>query len=262
MNFACVTLSFNQGEYLKEAIESIIHQPSEQDYLVYDAGSSDKSREIIGTYEPQGVRSKLVDGDDGPADGLNKGLNMVHGDIFYYLNSDDRVLPGAFQFVRRYFKDHPDCDVLHGSINLINEEGRMFRTLPAMKFSPRGYALGYSFVYQQATFIRKKKIPINAFNVDNKVSWDGELIVDLALSGASIHQTQMILGDFRIYPASITGSGRLKELAKIEHKRISLKILGRDPHLWERCIAYVTRNILAARRRAFPNFLRLESNSL
>lgn len=252
MKFACVTLSFNQGNFLSETIQSIINQGQEIDYLVYDPGSKDQSREIIRNFESDSVRAHFVEGDDGPADGLNKGIDLVNGDIFYYLNADDRVLPGAFQFVRRYFKDHPDCDVLHGSINLINEEGRMFRTLPAMKFSPRGYALGYSFVYQPATFIRKKKIPINAFNVDNKVSWDGELIVDLALSGASIHQTQMILGDFRIYPASITGSGRLKELAENEHKRIALKILGRDPHAWERVIAYIIRKLLAAKRRMKP----------
>ena len=252
MKFACVTLSFNQGNFLSETIQSIINQGQEIDYLVYDPGSKDQSREIIRNFESDSVRAHFVEGDDGPADGLNKGIDLVNGDIFYYLNADDRVLPGAFQFVRRYFKDHPDCDVLHGSINLINEKGQVFRTLPAMKFSPRGYALGYSFVYQQAIFIRKNKLPINAFNVDNKVSWDGELIVDLALSGASIHQTQMILGDFRIYPASITGSGRLKELAENEHKRIALKILGRDPHAWERVIAYIIRKLLAAKRRMKP----------
>ena len=250
--FSCLTLSFNQGEYLTEAIESIIHQSSYQDYVVYDAGSSDNSREIIATYQPEGVRSILVDGDGGPADGLNRGLRMIQGDIFYYLNADDRVLPGAFQFVSQYFADNHDCDVLYGSINLIDQNGETYRTLPAMTFSLRGYALGYSFVYQQATFFRMSKLPIDPFNIDNKVSWDGELIVDLALSGASIHQTQMILGEFRIYPASITGSRRLKELAKKEHSRIAMKIMGRDPQAWERVFAYMIRKLLAAKRRVKP----------
>ena len=252
MNFACLTLSFNQGKYLPEAIDSIVIQNEITDYVVYDPGSSDNSRKVILEYDSREVKPCFVDGDKGPADGLNNGLGMVDGDIFYYLNADDRVLPGAFEYVNNYFNQNPDCDILHGSINLIDEAGSIYRTLPAMNFSLRGYALGYSFVYQQATFIRKNKLPINAFNVDNKVSWDGELIVDLALSGASIHQTQMILGDFRIYPASITGSGRSKELAKIEHKRISLKILGRDPHASERVIAYIIRKLLAAKRRMKP----------
>ena len=162
------------------------------------------------------------------------------------------MLPGAFEYVNNYFNQNPDCDILHGSINLIDEAGAIYRTLPAMNFSLRGYALGYSFVYQQATFIRNSVIPQTPFNIKNKVSWDGELIVDLVLSGASIHQTQILLGDFRIYPDSITGSGRLFELAKKEHSRIARKILGRDLHAWERVIAYIIRKLLAAKRRVKP----------
>jgi glycosyltransferase involved in cell wall biosynthesis len=257
MIFGCLTLSFNQGEYLAEAIDSILNQNINIDYLVYDPGSSDISRKVIQNYNPELVKQCFVKGDEGPADGLNKGLEMIRGDIFYYLNADDRVLPGAFNFVNQYFIDNPDCDILHGSINLIDQFGKTYRTLPAMKFSLRGYAHGYSFVYQQATFIRKNIIPKNAFNVKNKVSWDGELIIDLVLAGASVHQTQTVLGDFRIYSTSITGSGRLLELAKSEHLRISRKILGRNPHCWEKILAYLIKKVLALKRRTFPNSLPL-----
>jgi len=257
MIFACLTLSFNQGMYLAEAIESIISQSTLFDYLVYDPGSKDMSRKIIKQYASGSVKSHFVDGDRGPADGLNKGLEMIYGDVFYYLNADDRLRPGALSFVSQYFLDNPECDILHGSINLIDSGGKTYRTLPAMKFSLRGYALQYSFVYQQATFIRKSVIPVNAFNVGNKVSWDGELVVDLALAGASVHQTQMVLGDFRIYPTSITGSGRLSELAKIEHRRISKKILGRNAYAWEKILGFIIRKVRAFRRRTFPSLLLL-----
>jgi glycosyltransferase involved in cell wall biosynthesis len=257
MIFACLTLSFNQGTYLSEAIESIISQSELFDYLVYDPGSTDMSRNIIKKYGSGSVKSHFIDGDKGPADGLNKGLEMIHGDVFYYLNADDRLRPGALSFVSQYFLDNPECDILHGSINLIDSGGKTYRTLPAMKFSLRGYALQYSFVYQQATFIRKSVIPINAFNVGNKVSWDGELVVDLALAGACVHQTQMVLGDFRIYPTSITGSGRLSELAKIEHCRISKKILGRNVYVLEKILGFIIRKVRAFKRRTFPNLLLL-----
>ena len=101
-------------------------------------------------------------------------------------------------------------------------------------------------------------LPINPFNIENRVNWDGELIVDLALAGASIHQTQMVLGDFRIYPNSITGSGRLAEMAKLERDRIARKVFGRDPTKWEKIVAYIIRNYLAINRQIFPKvtFLR------
>jgi len=85
------------------------------------------------------------------------------------------------------------------------------------------------------------------------VTWDGELVVDLVLAGASIHQTQMVLADFRIYPTSITGSGRLSELAKREHRRVSMKILGREPHVVEKFAALMIRKSLALKRRVTPH---------
>ena len=82
MNFACVTLSFNQGKYLSEAIDSIVIQNKITDYVVYDAGSSDDSRKVILEYDSRDVKPCFVDGDLGPADGLNNGLGKAQGDIF------------------------------------------------------------------------------------------------------------------------------------------------------------------------------------
>lgn len=252
MKIDCFTLSMNQGRFLKEAIDSILDQSVSSTYLVYDAGSNDGSREFLESYRIDQYSKIFVDGDLGPSDGLNFGLQNLSGDIFYYLNSDDRVLPGVFAFVDRYFEDNPSCDVLHGSINLIDEFGRKTRVLPSMHFSLKGYALGYSFVYQQATFIRSRMLKQIRFNITNKVSWDGELIVDLAIAGANIHRTHVVLGEFRIYDTSITGSGKYRVDAQIQHKRISRKILGRDPHILETYQGLLIRTIKAIVRRIWP----------
>ena len=53
------------------------------------------------------------------------------------------------------------------------------------------------------------------------------MIVDMAIAGAKIHQTAKILGEFRIYSDSITGSGRLKNQILKDHQRIAMKILDR-----------------------------------
>ncbi len=253
MKFSCLTLSFNQGQFLQEAISSIKSQNVNFEYLIYDPGSKDESRAVAGRNIDESTNVYFVDGDQGPADGLNKGLEKLNGEIFYYLNADDVVKPKAFEFVLKYFIEHPICDVLHGSIEVINEQGTYMRTLPAMNFSLRGYALGYSVVYQQATFIRMRALEDISFNIDNRISWDGELVVDLALAGSVIHQTQKVLGSFRIYSESITGSGKFKTLAKKEHSRIARKILGHDVLLWEKLLAATIRYTRAIRRNLFTN---------
>jgi glycosyltransferase involved in cell wall biosynthesis len=229
MKVACVTLSRNQGSFLKEAIDSIVSQVGLQDYIVYDVGSTDSSRKIIEDFSDQ-VNTILVEKDGGPSDGLNACFEKTAGDILYYLNSDDRALKGSFDFAIRYFINHASCDVLHGSIRIIDQNGNDVGIKPSMDFSLRGYALGYSVVYQQATFFRREIFEKTKFNFENRTCWDGELIVDMALAGAEIHRTSKILGEFRIYSESITGSGRLKSQIEEDHRRISKKIYGRDLH--------------------------------
>jgi hypothetical protein len=162
------------------------------------------------------------------------------------------VLPGVFSYVTQYFLDNPDCDVLHGSINVIDSSGAFVKVLPSMEFSLKGYALGYAVVYQQATFIRNRVLKDVRFNIENRISWDGELIVDLAIKGARIHRTRKVLGEFRIYSNSISGSANYKSLAKKQHKMISAKILGRNRTPLEFIFAIFVRTIRAVSRRISP----------
>lgn len=225
-SLSVVTLSRNQGEFLAEAINSVLEQNIAQEYFVYDVGSSDDSRSTILKFEGK-VTPILVETDLGPSDGLNSSFKRSTGSILYYLNSDDKAVPGALKFALDYFDRNPECDVLHGSVRIIDRFGKCVKVKPSMKFSLMGYALGYSVVYQQATFFRKEIFDKVKFNLENRTCWDGELIVDMAITGANIHKTNKILGEFRIYSESITGSGRLKSQFLMDHNRIAMKILNR-----------------------------------
>jgi hypothetical protein len=89
------------------------------------------------------------------------------------------------------------------------------------------------------------------FNLENRTCWDGELIVDMALAGARIHQTKKILGEFRIYSDSITGSGRLREQIRKDHARISKKILGRELRKSEILLGIIIGKFKATLRTVF-----------
>ena len=227
MKIGCFTLAFNQGLYLQSAINSVVNQTNLDEYYIYNPGSTDNTSAIL-RKNSSNLTEIYVPSDLGPSDGLNVGLQKIQSEIFYYLNADDCVLPGAFSYVSSYFEDNPDCDVLYGGIEIIDTSGLVVRTLPPIKFTLKGYAYRYSVIYQQATFFRRSCLKQVKFNLENRTCWDGEFIVDLALAGFKLHKTNKVLGQFRIYPDSITGSGRLKEQIKIDHRRIAKKILGRE----------------------------------
>ena len=250
MEVSVATLSRNQGEYISFAIDSVLNQRNLSKYVVYDVDSTDGSRLIISKYIDQ-LDPIFVDSDFGPSDGLNRCLDTCDSEIFYYLNADDIVLPGAFSFVCEYFRNHPECDVLHGALQIINREGVITRTLTPIDFSLKAYAMGVSVIFQQSTFIRRSCLQNVRFNLENRTCWDGELIVDLALAGYEIHKTNTVLGQFRIYSESITGSGRFVQQIRKDHARIVRKILGRDLRKSEILFGKFLRMIKATNRRYF-----------
>jgi glycosyltransferase involved in cell wall biosynthesis len=203
-----VTISYNKGRFLRECVESVLEQdcPGIQ-YIVVDAGSNDGSRDVLATFSSE-IDKLILEPDRGPADGLNKGFAAADAELFGYLNADDRFRPGALRFVTAFFDAHPEVDVLTGAIRIIDEAGRpQWRKRTSDAFDVRRYHAGVCTIGQQATFFRRRAFEkAGRFNLSNRIAWDGELLVDLALSGASFRTTRRVLGDFRIYGGSITGS--------------------------------------------------------
>ncbi len=90
MKVSIVTISFNQAEFLERAMRSVLTQDyPDVEYIVVDPGSTDGSRALI---TAQGSRIKaILEKDNGPADGLNKGFASATGEIFGYINADDAL---------------------------------------------------------------------------------------------------------------------------------------------------------------------------
>ena len=89
-------------------------------------------------------------------------------------------------------------------------------------------AYGAAVVVQQSTFFRRSAyLKAGGLNAANRVAWDGELFIDMALAGARLRRTDAMLSAFRLHGESITGSGRLAELNRQHTRRMFEKIRGR-----------------------------------
>ncbi|MBX3381015.1 MAG: glycosyltransferase [Phycisphaeraceae bacterium] len=195
-----VTPSFNQGRWLQATIESVTNQRYPRlEYFVIDAGSTDNSVEILKSIG--GLSGWVSEPDGGQADGINKGFARTSGDIMGWLNSDDLLMPGALHCVARWFKNHPDVDVVYGHRVIIdangNEVGRW--TLPRH----RGAAfLWGDYIPQETMFWRRSLWERVGGKVDTEFQFamDWELILRFHRAGAKFRRIPHTLGAFRTHP--------------------------------------------------------------
>jgi len=236
-----VTISFNQAEFLERAIRSVLDQDHpEIEYIVVDPGSTDGSRDIIERYRTRLARI-IYEPDRGPADGLNKGFACATADVFGFLNSDDILLPGAVRSAVSWLESRP-VDVVSGHAKVIDARDRQLRIAYSEPFSLKMFAYGACVLVQPSTFFRRDFFwRVRGFNVDNRVTWDGELWVEMALVGARFSLVNKMWSGFRLHAESITSSQRLQLQQRECYRRIFRKILGREARGTERIVAEACR---------------------
>lgn len=234
MKVSLVTLSFNQGRFLEEAIQSVLDQDHpDLEYIVVDPGSTDGSHRIISAYEGR-IASVIRRPDTGPAQGLNNGFAAASGEIFGFLNADDVLLPGAIRTMAHAFRQNEHVDVLAGHGWIIDESGKIVRKKHSQRFNAWRYLHRGAHLLQQSTFFRADAFRnVGGFNESNKTCWDGELWLDLALAGCRFDILDRILSCFRVYQTSISGrvnsGGDTRRYYEGDRDRMFRMATGRDP---------------------------------
>jgi glycosyltransferase involved in cell wall biosynthesis len=247
-----VTLSFNQRDYLKEAIESIVGQYyPELEYIVVDPGSRDGSRELIEQFG-SAVTIKVFEPDKGPADGLIKGFNLATGTVYGFINSDDALMPAALERVADFFECHPHHDLVVGDGYIVDGDGHPIRHVIARKFSVQRYLHGGADWLQQSTFFRASAYGrVGGFNPQNRTCWDGELFVNIVRTGGKVGYIHSNLAKFRIHSQSISGSQRLQTAYYEDRQRLFESIYKRKRNISDEAwslLYRVERGILYAGR--------------
>jgi glycosyltransferase involved in cell wall biosynthesis len=229
MKFSVVTISYNQVQFLERTIQSVLVQKDvEFEYIIVDPGSNDGSRELIERYS-NCFAHIVLEQDNGPADGLNKGFAKATGDIYCYINSDDVFELDAFRRVANAFEQRPYVDVFCGHAWVTDPNDTRLRRVWSDPFDPISVAYGESIFVQPSTFIKAEVFRnTNGFNTQNRSNWDGELLVSLWKHKARIEVINEFLSNYRLHCVSITNSGALEDRIKEWRLQCFEKIMGRQ----------------------------------
>ena len=149
-----VTPSFNQAQFLRATIESVLAQDYPLiEYIIMDGGSQDASAQIASEYSSR--LQWFSEKDRGQSHALNKGFRMAKGGILAWINSDDILLPGAVRRAVEGFRDHPLAGAVYGEGFIMDRDGNFTHRFPHVRpFDLWSLVHLSDYVLQQSMYFR------------------------------------------------------------------------------------------------------------
>ena len=145
------------------------------EYFVLDGGSNDGSQQIIERYA-QYIDHWQSGPDDGQSDAIHSGFARCTGDVLYWLNSDDVLLPGVLERVRDRFERQPTLDVLSGWAVWIDGDNRVMHLHITPVDSPRWMRWGSLRLHQPTCFFKRALYEqVGGLNLDLHCMMDTDL---------------------------------------------------------------------------------------
>jgi glycosyltransferase involved in cell wall biosynthesis len=221
--------SFNQGQFLDDALISIFQQGIPVEVFILDGGSSDNSLEIIRKWEHQlaGWRSHS---DDGQAAAINEGIALGQAPYVCWLNSDDWFLPGGLVKLLAQLESHPDAPAAYGRSWNVNQQSGKRYPVWVEPFNEHRLALR-CIISQPATLIRRSAWEaVNGVDETLYMAMDYDLWWRLFNSFAPMHFVDEFVAVNRVHKDTKTKTQRHRHYQ--EAMKVVRKYYGRVPLKW------------------------------
>ncbi len=135
---------YNAEKYLFEAVESILNQTYKDfQFLIINDGSTDKSVEIIQSFEDSRICLVHNEKNIGLTPTLNKGIDLAEGKYIARMDSDDISHPTRLEEQLKLMEKHPDYAMVSTWADTISEDGQFVRVNE--KFHSHSY---YNLVFE------------------------------------------------------------------------------------------------------------------
>jgi glycosyltransferase involved in cell wall biosynthesis len=219
MKISVITPVLNRAAHIERAVRSVTDQEYRDfEHIVIDGKSTDGTLNILSKYRHLHVVSES---DEGCVFAVNKGIRLMTGDVFAWLNSDEIYLPGTFQKVRDYFQRNPSWDVIFGHYTFIDDHGREIGRCGRHRFSRRLQIAGMNWIAPSAAFVRSSALQAIGGQLDER--WRDVFDHDLWIRLSEHHKIAVVpdyLSSFGLHPAS--------GVVSAPHKAIRERVLVRE----------------------------------
>lgn len=217
-----VTPSYNQGQFIEDAIRSVLQQDYPNfEHIIIDNCSTDETIDILNKYSHL---TWISEPDRGQSDALNKGFKMASGDIVGWLNTDEFYLSGIFQRIAKFFKEKKDIDVVYGDTFWYFLPENKIALRKAFPFSIRMLKYWGQFFHTSSTFFRRRFIDEQIMiSEEYEYHMDHEFILRLAKLSYRFRYLNAPLSVFRRHADSKTSTRKNLKTRLRERRQILLQ---------------------------------------
>jgi glycosyltransferase involved in cell wall biosynthesis len=234
--FSIIMTSYNHGNFISEAINSILFQ-SCQDWqlIIVDDFSTDNSWDIIQSFSDSRITSHRFNENKGAAEAYNFAASLCCGEYIASLDSDDQYHPDKLLAQRILFEGNEDIKICSTWVSQINESGSSSEVEEWFNVSidlndPRSWIGKNRICHSSVAICSSIFKDIGYANKNLIYTPDWEMWIKALVLEKKFFQIEEKLTYYRQHANNITHRSRLS--TKSEWANISRKYL--HPYLWKK----------------------------
>uniref|UniRef100_A0A7C4VSE7 Glycosyltransferase n=1 Tax=Desulfatirhabdium butyrativorans TaxID=340467 RepID=A0A7C4VSE7_9BACT len=188
-----VTVCRNAAITIEQTLRSVQAQSYPyREHIVVDGQSTDGTIDILRRYD-NAIACWISEPDAGIYDAMNKGIALAIGDWIGILNSDDWYPEHTLQHVAEAVGRHPEADVIHGDIYLVD------RNEPPYPIFPGSHEHLFSQwrIRHPTCFVRKPLYDRFQYDLRYPINADFEFLLRLDAAGCRFVHIDIPLTYFR-----------------------------------------------------------------
>lgn len=222
MKISLIIPVYNQGQYLKECLDSVLNQTVKpHEIICVDDGSTDNSLFVAKDYEAKGVKV-IHQVNKGLSSARNTGIMNATGDWILPLDSDDRLLPDCIDKLTKKLKK-TKAEVVAPSFRCfgLSQQDVVLMENPKIEDFRAGNRVGYCSLIRRAVLLE-----LGGYSP--KMIWgyeDFHLWFNILSKGYTIETMPDILWEYRLKENSMIHT------AQAHHHELIAQI-NNDFNLW------------------------------
>lgn len=188
---------YNQGEFLEEALSSVLNQTSPNwECIIVNDGSCDSTSSVATLFINKDSRFSYIenDGNQGLAVSRNVGIRASRGCYILPLDADDKIGERYIEKALEYYKNFPETKVVYSRAKLFGLENKEW-ILPEYNFESMIWT---NCLFCSSVFLRKDFDKTNGYNQNMRYGFeDWDFWLSVLTPESKVHRIDDVLFYYR-----------------------------------------------------------------